>query len=234
MTEPATLFAHAARALAGDTAWRGKRVLVTAGPTREALDPVRVFTNPSSGRMGFALAQAAWRRGAEVTLIAGPTSLEPPVGPELVRVVTTADLRRAVARRLSRAHALFMAAAPADFRPKRRARGKVRREGQGVLAIRLEPTVDVLTATRAKRRRGAVVIGFALEAGRALASARKKLADKALDFIVVNDAREPGAGFEVGTNKVTILGKSGLRRRLPLMPKSDVADVILDTVEAAL
>lgn len=234
MSEPDTLFAYATRALAGESPWRGRHVLVTAGPTREALDPVRVITNPSSGRMGFALAQAAWRRGAEVTLIAGPTSLEPPIGPEVVHVVTTAELQRAVARRLGRADALFMAAAPADFQPRQRARAKLRRGSRRELSIRLLPTPDVLTATRPRRRRGSVVVGFALEVGRGLASARAKLADKALDFIVLNDAREPGAGFEVGTNKVTILGKNGLRHALPLMPKREVAEAILDTVESAL
>jgi len=234
MSEPDTLFAHAVRALAGDTPWRGRHVLVTAGPTREPLDPVRVITNPSSGRMGFALAQAAWRRGAEVTLIAGPTSLEPPIGPEVMRVVTTAELQRAVARRLGRADVLLMAAAPADFRPHQRARAKLRRGGKPELSVKLEPTPDVLTATRPRRRRGAITVGFALEFGRGLASARAKLADKALDFIVLNDAREPGAGFEVGTNKVTILGKKGLRRALSLMPKHDVAEAILDTVESVL
>jgi len=234
MSEPETLFAYAVRALAGDSPWRGRNVLVTAGPTREALDPVRVITNPSSGRMGFALAEAAWRRGAEVTLIAGPTTLEPPIGPEVVRVVTTAELERAVARRLGRADVLVMAAAPADFRPRQRARVKLRRGSQRELAILLEPTPDVLTATRSRRRRRSVIVGFALEVGRGLAAARAKLVDKALDFIVLNDARQPGAGFEVATNKVTILGKNGLSRALPLMPKREVAEAVLDTVESAL
>ncbi len=234
MSEPETLFAHVVRALSGESPWRNRKVVVTAGPTREALDPVRVFTNPSSGRMGFALASAVWLRGADVTLVTGPTSLEPPVGPKVVRVVTTAELSRAVARHLRRADVLFMAAAPADFRPRRQAGTKIKRGASEKLVVELTPTTDVLSATRKARRRGAVIVGFALEAGGGVRSARAKLAEKALDFIILNDAREPGAGFEVETNKVTIIGKTGRAKPVQLLPKSEVAAAILDAVESAL
>lgn len=234
MSEPETIFAFAVRALTGAGPWRGKRVLVTAGPTREWLDDVRVLTNPSSGRMGFALAEAAWRRGAEVTLIAGPTLLEPPIGPRVVGVTTTAELERAVAHHLTRADALFMAAAPADFRPRRAGRGKASRR-DGPQTVELEATADVLQRTKARRKRGALIVGFALEAGPgARDRARAKLSEKALDYIVLNNAREPGAGFEVATNRVTILGKTGAATAISRRPKALVADAILDTVEGAL
>lgn len=233
MSEPEAIVAFAARELSGPGPWRGKAVVVTAGPTREWLDPVRVITNPSSGRMGFALAEAAWRRGADVTLIVGPTQLEPPIGPTVVRVTTTTDLERAVARHLAKADALFMAAAPADFRPRRAARAKADRQN-GRRTVELESTPDVLVRTRRRRKRGALMVGFALEAGGGRARARTKLSEKALDYIVLNDAREPGAGFEAATNRVTILGRTGRAIDVSRRPKQAVADAILDTVEGAL
>ena len=233
MSEPETILEAAARLLGGGAKgkWTGKRVIVTAGPTREHLDPVRVLTNPSSGRMGYALAEAAQARGAQVVLVSGPTELPPPGGVTVQRIESTEDLARAVQGLMKEADALFMAAAPADFRPKTTAKTK-RPRGDGALTVELEATPDVLASL--KRPKGCVMVGFALETGNGLARARQKLQDKSLDFVVLNDALEPGAGFEVTTNRVTVLSKGGRQLDLPLLPKRDVADRILDVVEEAL
>jgi phosphopantothenoylcysteine decarboxylase / phosphopantothenate---cysteine ligase len=231
MSEPETIVAAAARLVAGQGRWVGRKVVVTAGPTREHLDPVRVITNPSSGRMGYALAEAALARGAEVVLVTGPTELPLPGAAAAVRVETTAEMGRAVQAVLKDAHVLFMAAAPADYRPLAPADRKRPRDG-GRLSIELEATPDILAGL--KRPKGCIVVGFALETGDGLARAREKLQTKRLDFVVLNDALEPGAGFEVTTNKVTILPKAGEPVALPLLPKRDVAERILDLVESAL
>lgn len=234
MSEPEVILAHAERLLRGqDSRLRGKRVIVTAGPTRESLDPVRVVTNRSSGRMGYAVAQAAWARGAEVLLVSGPSALPVPEGVEFVRVESTADLKNAVAAQLNGADLLVMAAAPADFRPATAAVSKTAR-GTGPLEIRLEPTEDVLAATAGARKPGAIIVGFALETGEALTRAREKLVRKDLDMIVVNDALESGAGFEVETNRVTLLGRDGSETAMPLATKRAVAEMILDAVEVRL
>jgi phosphopantothenoylcysteine decarboxylase/phosphopantothenate--cysteine ligase len=230
MSEPATILAHAARMLHRSGALAGRRVVVTAGPTREALDPVRVVTNRSSGRMGYRLAEAAWERAADVVLISGPTSLEPPAGVTLRRVETTAELETAVRAEIGSADILIMAAAPADYRPSESLASKRPRDG-GALTVVLEPTADILAATRAARKPGAIIVGFALETGDALAGGRAKLARKELDLIVVNDALESGAGFELETNRVTILDRDGGEQALPLMDKRAVADGILDAIE---
>ncbi|HET7789404.1 MAG TPA: bifunctional phosphopantothenoylcysteine decarboxylase/phosphopantothenate--cysteine ligase CoaBC [Gemmatimonadales bacterium] len=231
MSEPETILAAAARLLAGSGPWAGKRVLVTAGPTREHLDPVRVITNPSSGRMGYALARAALARGAEVTLVSGPTELPPPDGAAIHRVETTAELERAVRSLVKKSDVLLMAAAPADFRPKAAAKSK-RPRGDGKLTLELEPTADILASL--DRPKGCVLVGFALETGNGMPRAREKLAEKQLDFIVLNDALEPGAGFEVETNKVTVIPKRGEPVALPLLTKDAVAGRILDLIEGAL
>ncbi|HEX9704980.1 MAG TPA: bifunctional phosphopantothenoylcysteine decarboxylase/phosphopantothenate--cysteine ligase CoaBC [Gemmatimonadales bacterium] len=233
MSEPETILAAAARLLAAAGGrWAGRRVIVTAGPTREFLDPVRIITNPSSGRMGFALARAAAARGADVVLVAGPTELPLPPGIAAHRVETTEDMQRAVQALAGKADVLFMAAAPADYRPVERVAEKRPRSGR--LTLNLEGTPDILASL--ERRAGCVVVGFALEAGGAdgVARARGKLQDKRLDFVVLNDALEPGAGFQVATNRVTILGRNGQAVEVPLLPKDEVAERILDTVEQAL
>ncbi len=234
MSEPDAIFAAAERLLGGhhnSSKWAGKRVVVTAGPTREHLDPVRVITNPSSGRMGYALAEAARARGAEVVLVSGPTELTPPAGLTTKHVETTEEMQQALQGLVGTADALIMSAAPADYRPKAPA-NKKRPRSAGPLTVELEATPDILGSL--KRRKGMVVVGFALETGNGLANARSKMQNKALDFVILNDATEPGAGFEVTTNRVTILGPSGTKVDLPLLPKRDVADRILDVVEEAL
>ncbi len=233
MSEPEAILAAAERLLAAGGPWRGRTVIVTAGPTREHLDPVRVITNPSSGRMGFALAEAAASRGADVILVAGPTELPAPAGVTVHRARTTADMQRAVQVLVKRADALFMAAAPADYRPVAAA-GTKRPRGAGRMSIELEATPDILGSLQ--RPAGCLVVGFSLEAGAGdgLERARAKLREKHLDYIILNDALEPGAGFEVATNRVTIVGRTGEPQALPLLSKREVAERILDVVQQAL
>lgn len=247
LIEPSVIIEHIGRALevrgrapveetvegAGEEAspFLGKRIVVTAGPTREPVDPVRVLSNRSSGKMGFAIAQAAWRRGAEVTLIAGPTSIEPPPGPSLLRIETAAEMEAAVRESLAGADALIMAAAVADFRPTDPAGEKIKKS-RAPSSIELEPAPDILLATREQRPEGMIVVGFALETEEARENARRKLETKGLDLIVLNEATMPGAGFEVDTNQVVIIDRDGTAEDLPLLPKDEVAEVILDRLAA--
>jgi phosphopantothenoylcysteine decarboxylase/phosphopantothenate--cysteine ligase len=233
MSEPETILAHAARVLRSSGPLAGKRLVVTAGPTRESIDPVRVVTNRSSGKMGYRIAEAGWQRGAEVVLISGPVALSPPVGVRLLPVETTRELETKVREELPGADVLIMAAAPADFRPSSPSESK-RSRSDGALAIPMEPTEDILTATRGARKPGSLAVGFALETGDALSKGRAKLERKDLDLIVVNDALEPGAGFEHDTNRVALIGRDGTPTILPLQSKREVAEAILDAVERAL
>ncbi|HET9707636.1 MAG TPA: bifunctional phosphopantothenoylcysteine decarboxylase/phosphopantothenate--cysteine ligase CoaBC [Gemmatimonadales bacterium] len=228
MSEPETILGAVLRRLGVESRWTGRKVVVSAGPTREHLDPVRVLTNPSSGRMGFALAEAARDRGARVTLVLGPTPLAPPGGVDVVRVETTADMQHALQAALGGADALFMAAAPADYRPAK-ADDRKRPRAKGRLSLALLPTPDILASL--KRPATCLMVGFALETGNGLSRAREKLRQKRLDYVVLNDALEPGAGFDVTTNKVTLLSRSGPDVTLPLLDKRDVAQRILDAVE---
>lgn len=228
MLEPEAILQYAARALTRRTPLFGRRVLVTAGPTREAIDPVRFIGNRSSGRMGYAIAEVAWRMGAEVLLISGPTTLPTPVGVQRVNIETANEMFDAVAAELPRADILVMAAAVADFRPASTAEEKIKKGENDSPELPLEPTLDVLNATMGLRQRGAVIVGFALETESPVANGRKKLEQKALDLLVVNDAGEPGAGFEVETNRVTILDRDGGSDELPLLTKTEVAEQILE------
>lgn len=232
MPEPETIFAHVGRVLegTGKSALAGRRVVVTAGPTREAIDPVRFVSNHSSGKMGVAIASSAWRRGANVSLIAGPLSVAPPAGPELRHVETTEQMAHAVEKLIATADVLIMAAAPSDFRPSTVANSKLKK-GKDAPVVAMEHTQDILRATLSHRRKDAIVVGFALETEDAVANGRKKLRDKSLDLIVVNDATEEGAGFGVDTNRVTLIDREGAEEVLPLLSKTDVADAILDRVE---
>ncbi len=230
MMEPDQVLGHAERVLRRAGPLAGRRVVVTAGPTREPIDPVRVISNRSSGRMGYRLAEAAWRRGADVTLISGPTALIPPVGVTLVRVETTEELAGAVGRALPETDVLLMAAAPADFRPATVLKGKKPRV-EGAQTLELVPTSDILLSTIGHRPPAMTVVGFALETGDAVAQGRAKLRNKSLDLIVINDALQPGAGFDVDTNIVTILDKKGGEESVTLRSKAAVAEAILDAVE---
>ncbi len=233
MSEPETILAYAARLLPGRATLAGKRVLVTAGPTREAIDPVRVVTNRSSGRMGYRLAEVAWERGADVLLVSGPVTLPAPVGVILRRVESTTDMEAAVRAALPAADILIMAAAPADYRPAEPSTTKRQRQ-EGNVMLQMTPTADILQSTLGVRKPGSLIVGFALETGDAVAKGKAKLERKNVDLIVVNDALEAGAGFEVETNRVVILDRQGRAQAVPLAPKREVAERILDAVEAQL
>ncbi|MEO6210086.1 MAG: bifunctional phosphopantothenoylcysteine decarboxylase/phosphopantothenate--cysteine ligase CoaBC [Gemmatimonadaceae bacterium] len=228
MPEPETIVAHVARML-DDASFTGTHVVVTAGPTRELVDPVRVLSNRSSGRMGVALASAAWRRGATVTLIAGPLEIAPPVGPALVRVESTEEMSAAVQKAACTADVLIMAAAPADFRAVEMASAKIKK-GDAAPSIELAPTPDILRESAPYMRAGSVRVGFALETHNGIANAKQKLESKSLDLIVLNDALEPDAGVGVETNRVTIISRNGNAEEIPLMLKREIADIILDRV----
>jgi phosphopantothenoylcysteine decarboxylase/phosphopantothenate--cysteine ligase len=235
LPEPETILAHLGRLIESrrsDT-WSGRRVVVTAGPTREPVDAVRFLSNRSSGRMGVEVAAAAWQRGADVTLIAGPLEVPIPAGVSVVQVETTQQMATAVREALPSADVLVMAAAPADFTvadvPARKLKKSERPD-----TLSLTSAPDILLTTRDSRPEGAVIVGFALETGDAIAEASRKLRDKQLDIIVANDATEAGAGFGTSTNRVTLLDASGNVDALELMSKRDVAAHILDRVERRL
>jgi phosphopantothenoylcysteine decarboxylase/phosphopantothenate--cysteine ligase len=206
----------------------GQNVLVTAGPTCEDLDPVRYITNRSSGKMGYAVAEAAARRGARVVLISGPTSLETPAGVERLDVRSAEEMRRAVQQRFAQCTIAVFAAAVADYRPAEPLPGKLKRTNEPLI-IRLEPNPDILAeAARDKGER--LVVGFAAETDHVAENARKKLAVKNADLIVANDVGAEGAGFDVDTNVVTLFARDGRDLPLPKMPKREVAERILDEV----
>ena len=212
--------------------WDGLRVVVTAGGTREPIDEVRFIGNRSSGRMGLALAAAAARRGAEVTLIAANVATAAPSGVRRVDVETAAQLGAAVEREFAGAHVLLMAAAPADFTPAEAIAGKLAREGSGGLELRLEPTDDILARVAAGRVEGQTLVGFAAEHGAdAIERARAKLERKGVDAIVFNDVSRRDIGFDSERNEVTIVERER-EQRVPIATKEEVAEVILDRVEA--
>ena len=236
LAEPEDIVDAADRMVGASRTLEGRRVLVTAGPTFEDLDPVRFVGNRSSGRMGFAVAREAARRGAQVTLIAGPTSVEPPPVAELIRVRHAVDMRDAVMARLDGADAVVMAAAVADYAPPTTEAQKIPKS-EDVLTLTLRRTPDILAAIGAWRadRGGSrpVLVGFAAETSDAVARARRKLAAKRVDFIVVNNVLQPGAGFEVDTNIVTLVGPDW-EEMLPLQSKTSIAGVILDRIQLRL
>ena len=234
LAEPSEIADGAEQALAGGRSLAGKRVLVTAGPTFEDVDPVRYIGNRSSGRMGFAIAAEAARRGASVTLVAGPTSIDPPRVNAVVRVRSAAEMHAAVMTEADRADVVVMAAAVADFTPRAGA-GDVKLDKRAGLALDLERTVDILGELGAKRgdRQHPVLIGFAAQTGDPVPAAREKRKAKRVDLIVANDVSAPGAGFDVTTNQVTLVG-ADRTEPLALMSKADVAKAILDRVESLL
>ena len=227
LADPEALLAEIERTLSPhDLA--GERILVTAGPNREPIDPVRFISNRSTGKMGFAVAAAAWRRGAEVTLIAGPTSLATPYGVVRIDASTAADMHRAVLDQFDKATVLLMAAAVADFKPAHVAPEKLKK-GSGRLVLELERTNDIL-ADLAPRKGARIVVGFAAETEQVVANAERKLREKNLDLIVANDVAGKETGFAVDTNAVTIIDRDGCHEAVPLMSKDEVAERILDRV----
>ena len=233
MPEPEAILDRTAQILSRHGSLREKKIVVTAGATREAIDPVRFISNHSSGRMGVAIAQAAQRRGAQVTLIAGHLEVPAPGGVTRIDVVSSRDMHNAVESVLPQADALVMAAAPSDFRPSNPASNKIKKES-GAPVIELEAADDILASTIDARKKGAVVVGFALETENLIANAKLKLEKKRLDMIVANDATEEGAGFHTDTNRVTFLTPDGKREALPLIKKIELAEVILDRIETML
>jgi phosphopantothenoylcysteine decarboxylase/phosphopantothenate--cysteine ligase len=233
MPEPDEIMSHVGRLLEGESSLKGKKVIVTAGATREPIDPVRFISNHSSGKMGVALARAAWRRGADVTLIAGHVDIPLPAEIRTVSVDTVQAMSRSVAENLPAADVLIMAAAPADFRPASEAPEKIKK-GRAAPKIVLEATEDILLSTIAKRKKKSVIVGFALETTDGIRNAREKLKSKDLDLVVLNNVKEPGAGFGVDTNRVTVITRNGKEEELDLMSKTDLAEILLDRVEREL
>ena len=228
MPEPAELLQYILREAAMQKDMAGLRVLVTAGPTREAIDPVRFVTNHSSGRMGYAIARNCMLRGAAVTLVTGPVSLTPPMFTDVVPVTSAAEMFEAVTSRAGEQDIVVKAAAVADYRPAAVAGEKIKK-GDGALSLSLERTQDILAWLGAHKRPGQFLCGFAMETQDLLANARKKLEAKNADLIVANSLRTEGAGFGTDTNVVTLLSREG-ERQLPLMSKDDVAAQVVDEI----
>lgn len=236
MLEAQEIAEHVGRLLAAPTSrLPGRAVLVTSGPTREPLDPVRYLGNRSSGRMGHALAAAAWRRGGNVTLVTGPVSLPDPAGVRTVAVETAREMARVVNEEMAEVDVAIFAAAVADYRPAETASAKLKREETGpALTLSLTANPDVAGGARQLRKTGSVFVGFALETDDLLDNARKKLSSKGFDLIVANSANDVDSGFEVPTNRATLVAGSGDPEPLGLLTKDELAEEILDRVESLL
>lgn len=236
MLEPAQLLGHIRLALGAGGVLAGRQIVVTAGGTHEAIDPVRLLTNRSTGKQGFALAQAALDLGAQVTLISGPSALETPEGAVRIDVQTGQQMQRAVLQAAATADALLMAAAVSDYRPQTTAPQKLKRSATAT-ALALEPNPDVLAAVVAQRAQGGwprVLVGFAAESENLLENAAAKLRSKQLQLVAANNISEPGAGFGTDTNRVTLLDAQGGVEELPLQSKALVAERICARVAALL
>ena len=226
LPEVSDIVQHLATLLPGEL--RGKSALVTAGPTREPIDPVRVLTNHSTGSMGFALAKDLVRRGAQVTLVTGPTLLNTPDGVRRIDITTSAEMLEAVQAHKN-ADFIFMAAAVADYAPVESHSSKIKKQ-EDQLVLRLRRTSDILAKLAKQRRKDQILVGFAMETENGLANARKKLTEKNLDWIVLNNLNDEGAGFGTETNRVTLIGKDGSSYPLEVMPKQEVATILLDRI----
>lgn len=229
MSEPQDILAAAERLLSVSRDYAGRKVLLTAGPTREAIDPVRYISNRSSGKMGYAIAEALLARGAEVTLLSGPVALTPPPCAELVPVTSTQDLYEAMLQRVGDAELLIQAAAPADFTLPEPADQKLKKQGDGGLTLQLRQTPDVARAAGERKKTGQVFVGFAAETNDHLDNARRKLAAKNLDMICLNDVSRSDAGFDVDTNALTLITRDSVQE-LPLLSKREAADRLLDAL----
>jgi phosphopantothenoylcysteine decarboxylase/phosphopantothenate--cysteine ligase len=230
LPETSKLIEAIERALGQKKDLEGKRIVVTAGGTREPIDPVRHIGNRSSGKMGYALAEAARERGAEVMLISANVSLEEPGGMEIMKVRTAAEMKKAVTGAVRKADVLLMAAAVADYQPQKAAGAKIKKESKQDLTLKLVKTPDILSAVKGNF----VKVGFAAESEDLIAGAKRKLKQKNLDIVVANDITAPDSGFDVDTNRVVIIDKKGKTEELPLMSKREVADRVLDRVKKLL
>ena len=229
MSEPVQIVEKCAELLRREQDLAGLRVLVTAGPTRETVDPVRFITNRSSGKMGYAIAEAARQRGAEVTLVTGPVNLAAPAGIQTVPVQSTEDLLEAMLRLCPDQDIVIQAAAPADYKPEAAAPQKLKKQGDGRLTLHMVPTPDVARAVGQQKKPGQTLVGFAAETEKLTDHAQAKLESKNLDMIVANDVTKPGAGFDVDTNIAELITRED-RRELPIMTKRALADAILTRV----
>ncbi|MDH5762005.1 MAG: bifunctional phosphopantothenoylcysteine decarboxylase/phosphopantothenate--cysteine ligase CoaBC [Nitrospinota bacterium] len=233
LAEPERLLTEIRKNLLRQTDFSGKRILVTAGPTREPLDPVRFITNRSSGKMGYAIARQARSRGAEVTLISGPTHLEPPFGVTLLNCQRTGEMAEQVLHHLPQCDVLIMTAAVGDFAPETVSKEKIKKSGEQSLVLNLHPTQDILQAV-ADKKTHQLIVGFAAESENVVQSATEKLRRKQLDMIVANDISAPGIGFQSDNNQVTLIDRHQKAESLPLLSKMEIADILLDRILAQL
>jgi phosphopantothenoylcysteine decarboxylase / phosphopantothenate---cysteine ligase len=216
---------------AGGSDLAAERILITVGGTREAIDPVRYISNHSSGKMGYAIAEAAAARGADVTLVAGWTTVDTAANVKVFRVITAAEMHAAVMRELPNATVFVGTAAVADYAPAA-ANSKIKKDGNDTMTLELAKTPDILSDVSRNRHDGLLVVGFAAETNDVIDYARSKMEKKALDMVVANDITKEGAGFNTDTNIATILTRHGGEKDLPLMPKRELADLILDEIAA--
>jgi len=223
------LIVEKVRYLLSDHDLQGSKILITAGPTIEYLDPVRIITNRSTGKMGYALAKAAWRRGADVTLVTGPTHLDPPLGVKVLKVQTAEQMREAVLNDYRDQDIVIKAAAVSDYRPVRKAREKEKKK-KSPMAVEMAPTPDIL-AELGRNKGDAILVGFAAETTNHMANALDKIKRKNLDLIVLNDVSQEDRGFAADSNEVRMIDREGNEEVVPLMSKEDVADRILDSIK---
>jgi phosphopantothenoylcysteine decarboxylase/phosphopantothenate--cysteine ligase len=232
LAKPETIVDETVKLLTREKDLKGKSILVTASRTEEPLDPVRYLSNRASGKMGYAIAQEAYQRGAKVTLISGPSSLPIPSGLNFIQVKTAKDMLATVRSAFKKVDALIMAAAVSDFSPSVISKDKIKK-GEEEILLKLKPTVDILKEMGRKKKEK-ILVGFSLETEDEIKNAKKKLTEKNLDLIVVNNPNVSGAGFEVDTNQVTLIDKRGRTEKLPLLSKKEVASKILDKVKPLL
>lgn len=228
MPEPETLLQYILREIACEKDLAGKRVLITAGPTQEKIDPVRYITNHSTGKMGYALAECCMRRGAEVTLVSGPVAIQPPMFVDVVPVTSAEEMAREVKTRADSQDIIIKAAAVADYRPVNPADEKIKKK-DGDSSIELERTEDILKYLGEHRKKGQFICGFSMETEHMVENSTAKLDKKNVDMIVANNLKVSGAGFGTDTNIVTLITKAGAKE-LPIMSKSEVADAIMDEI----
>ena len=234
LAEEGTILEAIQAALAPRRDWQGHRILVSAGPTQEPIDPVRFISNRSSGKMGYAIAEAAQARGAQVVLVTGPTALPTPRGIEVVSVATAEEMTKALSARLAWSTTVIMAAAVTDFRPTHPAVQKIKKQGRAAgQTLDLEQTTDILASLSAQRTTQ-LMVGFAAETSDLIAHAKDKLTVKGLDLIVANDVTTEGAGFGSDQNAATLIDRQGAMTELPLMPKRALADAILNRAQELL
>lgn len=229
MPEPDVLLQYILKEIGHEHDLEGRKVLITAGPTEEAIDPVRYITNHSTGKMGYALAKAAMERGAEVTLVTGPTSIEPPMFVNVIRVISAAEMADAVKKRAGECDIIIKSAAVADYRPTKVATEKIKKKDGEASSIELERTEDILAYLGAHKREGQFICGFSMETENMLENSKKKLSKKNVDMIVANNLRTEGAGFGTDTNVVTII-MADETWQLPIMSKDEVANAIFDSI----